>query len=242
MASNAPPEAPPQEDLPINAWVLGRTATSENGKAAPEVRLVEGKKEPGKIFYILNYGILAAGGDSKLDPRAHHRKMCYGSIFIQPGDKEIVSNKTGISGNLTAFLNAVFACGVGDDLLPVKGDSSEIKKEKAAKRNNVRWTATIEALKAVAATNPTLAGEAVTLDGYGGDRARYLANLACITLGDTSRALLFKTKKDTYKGVDKTIVGQVEDATTANATKRKVERFPTDGETAEAPTKEPLTF
>lgn len=225
LANEVPEERGEFEDLPVNAWVIGKICGPDNGKAAPEVREQVSKKEEtkGQSFYQINTGILAVGGDASLDAKKHNNRIIYYSCFIEKGQKETHAGP--ISGQFTGFLNACFAPGVGADFVAPAGADKETKERLNAQRNAARWAATVAALKAAAESNPEC-----TLKAYDGNRARLIAGLAVAALTERPRLLLFKTKRRTYttKAGDtrtSTEASSIEDYSPENAAKRRVSMF-----------------
>jgi hypothetical protein len=204
------PQEPMFEDLPPKAWCLGRTATADQGGAAPTTRKNEGKD--GKPdWYKFNVGLSTLGGD-RLITAAHANKMCFFGVGIDPWE-----NDSGpVSGKLAGFMNAVLATGV----------ASDVKDPKA--RSKARWAASMVKLKEFAGTNPMIEGGAVVLSSYQGDKARYLVGLLTAYLLENPQEVLFKTVQSVNKktGQDYGIqVGATEEATEANIAKRKVQRL-----------------
>lgn len=219
IAGAAPSEAPIYEDLPPGVWCIGKTATEENGKAAPEVRTFDSKKdidpETGEAMKVrmFNVGLLCLGGESKLDSQKHGNKTCFFSAFLNPGERELEhDDQKFISGRLTGFLNACYSPGVGYEFA---------SKEEAPQRTAARWVHTISELKKVQQQ------EEITPEQYKGDKARFIAGLAVAGLKESSKLVLFKTtaRKRNDTGETRIEVGQIEDYTPENCKKRKVAMF-----------------
>ncbi len=225
MAKNAPEEAPVFEELPADAWILAKT--SNTGGASPTVRSFDLKDGSGK-FFSFNVGINCVGGDKKINAKSHKNRMVFYKAGVHAGDRETHGGP--ISGRFVTFLNAIFGPGVGDDLLPTKGDDADTKKEKSAKRTRLRWAKTTACLKEIAGTDPEIDGAAVVREAYD-DLGQYIAGLVTVYLKENPATLLFKTKfGKTYEGVKPIEIGGVEDPTARNLANRKVEAFPTDDE------------
>jgi hypothetical protein len=210
LADNAPAESPQYEELPEGAWVLLRTADETNGKAAPEVRVSTTGK--GDELLKFNLGLLAVGGDAKLDAAKHQNSTVFMDFFVRPGEKELQHQPgKALGGRLTGFLNAIFAGGVAADE----------KDEKV--RSTVRWRKTIAEL--------SQRSGGLTPDQYQGDMPVFIAAVAAQALKNEPRTLLGKTKREVFDRKDggkgsKVVVGSFEDATEANMKKRSVVEFP----------------
>ena len=227
-AKHIPDEGPQFESLPAGAWVLGRTATKENGKAAPEVRTFDINKGPnaGGVFYKFSVGLLAEGGDKALKPKKHRNGLVFFGQSVHPGPQE--PDKMTLSGRLTGFLNSVFGPGIGVD-------------EEDEERHKLRWHNTLKVLGKVRDDNSISVEDYVTYtDGVGDDEKRlkyedldegqrkytdalYFAGIAVVALEDESRKILFKTRKDSK--TDRIVPAQVEDDIEAHRMKRKVTEF-----------------
>jgi hypothetical protein len=206
LALNAPEDRGAPEDLPVNTWVVVKTATKEQGGAGPCVRTNTTKE--GVEFKKFNVGLMCVGGAAGVISQQHNNRMVYFDAPVAPweGDKGI------ISGRLAGFFNALFACGVAEG------------EKNTEKRSAARWGATMAVLKKVQAASPAIDGVAVTLESYGGDKARYLVGLATAYLLENSKTLLIKTTQNKNKSTGEIYgvkVGSFEDFTAANVEKRK---------------------
>ncbi len=235
LAEQAQEEAPPREELPIKAWVVGRTATEANGGAAPKIRVQTfTRKKEGRggepvgsegTMTQLSLALYCAGGDPKIQ-QSHKNRSVFFEADVYPFDEGAAGGP--LSGKLAGFLNACFACGVGGDIKDAK------------ERAKVRWAATVAKLAKVAKDTPILDGEEVTL---GSDKALYVAKLAVVALRAESFNVLFLTKDASYdKGgskVEKVGVGSVEEYTKVNASNRKVTAFADDNGVVPEPFEQP---
>ena len=215
MAAEPQEEQQPFEELPADAWVLMKTATKDNGGAAPLVRADEDKKKTNAdgtpvVYRKFNVGLYTLGGDAKILDR-HRNKSVFLNCFILPGEEELKRNPSALlGGRVVGVLNTLFATGVATE-------------EKDAKvRSAARWTHTMGLLKGVLAEHPEC-----TLDQYEGSKGRLIAGVAVLALQDQSRLILVKTKKYSYESRDgekksRIEPGTFEDATTENIEKRKV--------------------
>lgn len=220
MSDEPQEEQQPFEELPADAWVLMKTATSENGGAAPQVRTDESKKERNAdgspvLFRKFNVGLYTIGGDDKILPK-HRNKTLFFSTFVLPSAEDTKRNPALVlGGRLVGFLNAIFAKGVAD---APENHKKDALKERAA----ARWKATIEKLRPVWKEHPEATPEA-----YQGSRGRLLAYVACCALEHESHLVLVKTRKGKPYDRDGEMVsrieaGMIEDATPENIAKRKV--------------------
>jgi hypothetical protein len=194
------------EDLPAGAWVLVRTATTENGNAAAQVKSFDGKNGP---FIKFNIGLMTIGGDAKISKELHNRRMVWLDVFPSPGPKELEHepNKK-VAGRFTGFLNTVLASGV-----------AESEKDKKA-RSKARWSVTAQALRAAADENN------LTPEAYHGDVAAFTAAVAAKALAERSVALLVKTDYGKeYNGKKPIVVSAFEDATPENLAARNITEF-----------------
>lgn len=217
LAGAEAPAEPSFEDLPVQAWVLGKTANADNGGAAPAVRKFVAKKDQSD-FYQFKVGLICVGGESTKISTAHKGRMAFWQAPITPWEND----KGPISGKLAAFMNACCATGAGADL-----------KDDAA-RSKARWGITMSILKGFAATNPMLDGEEVTLASYGGDVGRYLTGLFRAWLLENQCEVLFKTQLNKNKETGEVYgvqAGQIEEATAVTITKRKIARVDDEGMT-----------
>lgn len=211
MASNPPEERGSFEELPPDVYVAMKTAGTENGKAAPEVRVKETRDKTAE-FRVFSVGLLTIGGAAPLTDSAEGR-MIYLDAFIEPSEKELEKAKgpQAIASRFTGILNTLFASGI-----------AEGEKDKDV-RSAARWSATLKTLQKTAEANN------ITIDQYEGNAARYIAGLAVKTLEEGPRKIIVKTKKDTWEkdGEKKSAikVGSFEDFTTANIEKRKIVMF-----------------
>jgi hypothetical protein len=210
------PDEPTFDDLPVGAWVVGQTCTEEQGGAAPTVRTNE-KKDGSGVFRRFNIGVTAVGGDRMLDATRHANRM----VFFQSGLDPWENDKGPVSGRMAGFMNAVFSCGVGNDMKDAKA------------RSKARWENTTKVLREFSETKPTLPNpnggeDPVTFEAYQKDWARYLTGLTCAYLRKKSTTVLFKTRQNKNKktgevyGVE---AGMLEEATDANRQTRKVSLF-----------------
>lgn len=202
---------------PTGAWVLARTCSKEQGKAAPGVNHVEPKDGEGDGFYSFEVGLQCVGGDENVNEK-HVKSIDYFSAYLNEKDKPQVC-----SGRLVGFLNCMFAPGVGDEFKPTKGMAKDEKDAVLKKRAAARWQATLAALRRVGTD------KGITIDQYGGDKPRFLACIAALALQDEAREIIYKVgEKKNKSGNPQRSVSAFEDATAANAKERKVQRL--DGE------------
>lgn len=209
----APDEGPSYDDLPNNAWVVGATATEENGGAKPEIRTYEAK-DTGEDIYQFNIGVLAKGGNSLLKADKHNNATAFFSAWVNPTEEQQAKGLM-VSGRLAGFMNATLSAGIEDA-------DKEVRKTK-------RWENTLDAL------NKVREEKGLSGDDFGGDAAVYLAGLfvAALESEGSSRRLLYKVKHRKYDGGMSIEVGSVEDDTPANRANRKVNPF--DQEAAGTP-------
>ncbi len=218
----APQESVVFEELPAGAWIIGRTGTKENGRAAPEGRSFEGKQDHnrGVTYRVFNVGLFAVGGDGNLDVRIHRNRTGWYEAFLLPTTREQEWNKGPISGRFTSFLNAVYATGVGSEFEATKGDSKEAAKEKQEKRAAARWQATMGRLREESKKHPDC-----TLENYDGDFARLVAGLAAEAMAEKASLVLFKMRVN-KKRDNRLEVADVEEYTEKNIAHRGVSLFP----------------
>lgn len=221
QASEAPVEEQTGfEDLPAGAWVIGATATTQNGGAAPSVRKKKFKDDNGNTreYYAFNVGLLVKGGDTVLDPDRHKDRYTFFSAPVHPrDDDDAPSGPKGLmSGRLTGFLNAIFAQGVALD--------EKDKKERAQKR----WQVTLQKLTEVEKLHPEMDAGAVMNDITGQpDLALGLLSLAIAAIENDSKPILFKTglSKKRPGSEQRTEIKQFEDYAPKNVADRKVKMF-----------------
>lgn len=214
MAEDAPVESTPFEELPVDVWFLGRTATLQNGGAAPKVRTQETKNGD---MRKLSMGLYVEGGGPGSEEK-HKGRVCFMEVFVEPATKDRdgnpVTNPAPLSGQMQGFLNTVFASGVGAQ--------EKDRKLRSAERTKV----TMECLRQVAAAHPE-----VNLAAYNGNRGRFMAGLAVTALGEQAHRVLFKTKLNAFKSkqsgemVKKTIPDEFEDASPENMVRRGITVF-----------------
>jgi hypothetical protein len=203
---DVPEEGGQFEDLPLNCWILGRTATEENGGAAPGIR----ENDKPQIWHAFKVGLIALGGDAKIEERTHGGRMAFFDTSLTDKDKP---GKLG--GRITGFLNAVFAVGV---------DSPD-KQERHAKR----WGLTLEALKQGAKDGD------LSFDQFEAQKERgvdpmplFLTSCAVEAMKKESRTILFKLGKSKKDYIE---VKAFEDDTQENRQKRHVVPFGTGEQT-----------
>lgn len=226
FASNVPDERPGGDfaELPKDTWVAAMTATSENGKAAPELRSQEIKRgeNAGKTIAKFSVGLLTVGGEAgKILVEKHRNKICYMDAFLLPGPKEDQTKP--VSGRFTALLNALFSPGIGEEL-----------KKDDPRRTAARWTNTVKVLREAQQRFPDCKPENYQGETLAERKAKTIAGVAVALLEEQSRGLLFKTKENSYtpagSNEKKTNiqVGTFEDDTPKNREKRRVLGFPSD--------------
>lgn len=199
-------------DLPEKAWVFAKTCTAEHGGAAPGIKPI--KKKDGTETHQFVLGLICQGGDAAIK-KSHVGTYAFLQPWVKP-DPTGTDAKLLLSGKLTGFLNAIFACGVG----------LELKEEERAP---VRWRRTVAVLQEAVKARPEITPEA-----YGGDLALFIGACAVVALGEKSYPVLFKTRLEKYDTRDgekreRMGVGAIEDAIPANFAARKIQVFGDEG-------------
>lgn len=150
-AAAMPDEPEPRgAQLPGDAYVVGETATENNGSAAPAASVFTDKE--GNAWLKFKTGLLTKGGDSKTSAATHKDSMVWLDLFARPGEEDLKHNPGAqLSPRVVGLFNNFFATGVAHDE----------KDDKA--RSAARSAVTLKVLR------QTAEGLGLTLDQYEGD-------------------------------------------------------------------------
>lgn len=210
------------EDLPPGLWVIGATAVSENGGAAPSVALKTfTDSERGRVqYYRFGVGLLTKGGEKALDPKYKDRFMFFQSSVHPRDDDDDKGPKGLLHGKLTGFLNAIFAPGVALD-----------EKDKKV-RAQARWKVTIAKLMEIEKQHPELDASSTINEITGQpDTGLAIMQIAIAAIENDSQMILFKTglSKKAPGREQRVEIKNFEDYVPQNCTERKVQLFDAAG-------------